>query len=594
MSVFKGIYESLEQSVFNTFSRKILGCILPVWFFVLILSIGIFLTTSDSKSALLAATMDEKLKAATLSHISFLQTLAVIMPILASVVAFVAYYTALLSIKGSLKAISEALKSGDFSHDIPLISYDEIRTVSEYFNEFTRKLRSILGESKQLGLSIAVDSTRTAKLTKDSFESSKRQGELADIIFRTSGDITQAVNDVSQTTQHISLTTAEHLETARSAREELLGITASIRTTTDRLATFTSTVTDLNKKSERIKDIVRLIEDISDQTNLLALNAAIEAARAGEAGRGFSVVADEVRKLAERVKDATEEISQNINEMLKQVRQTSQEIGGINENMKQAEGTIDRTSQHFDTLVHDFEQNSMQLSGTASAIEELSMTNVEIHRQVQDIHGLSADVAKRLNESQSFSGSMNRATEKLLEVVTHFKTGDSELEAVIAKVQKWRDIMQNKIQEIANRGVNVFDQNYKPVPNTNPQKHMTEYANLFYQEFAQIVDDAKADLNSIYAVPLDTNGYLTIHHRGAREPMTGDPKVDLVNSRHQRLFFNVETEKRRSRNTQPFLFQTYMRDTGEILNDLSMPIYINGRHWGAIVTGFTPERFLQK
>lgn len=76
--------------------------------------------------------------------------------------------------------------------------------------------------------------------------------------------------------------------------------------------------------------------------------------------------------------------------------------------------------------------------------------------------------------------------------------------------------------------------------------------------------------------------------------MTGDPKVDLLNSRHQRIFFNVETEKRRSRNTQPFLFQTYMRDTGEILNDLSMPIYINGRHWGAIVTGFTPERFLQK
>jgi len=280
--------------------------------------------------------------------------------------------------------------------------------------------------------------------------------------------------------------------------------------------------------------------------------------------------------------------------MLKQVRQTSQEIGGINENMKQAEGTIDRTSQHFDTLVRDFEQNSMQLSGTASAIEELSMTNVEIHRQVQDIHSLSADVAKRLNESQTFSSSMNRATEKLLEVVTHFKTGDSELEAVIAKVQKWRDVMQKKIQELADRGVNVFDQNYKPVPNTNPQKYLTEYANLFYQEFAQLVDDAKADLNSIYAVPLDTNGYLTIHHRGAREPMTGDPKVDLLNSRHQRIFFNVETEKRRSRNTQPFLFQTYMRDTGEILNDLSMPIYINGRHWGAIVTGFPPERFLQK
>ncbi|KAF0179926.1 MAG: methyl-accepting chemotaxis protein [Nitrospirae bacterium] len=583
----------LEKALFNTFTKKILGCIAPIWLLLLILSGFIWLHGGSLRDVISASSLDIAAKESALGAMSLLQTLSIVLPVLASAFGLMAYYMVRFSVRDSLQKISDTLKSGDFSQDIHLHTHDEIGQLANSFNEFAGSIRRILAESKQLGLSIAVDSTRTAKLTTVSSESARRQGELADIIFRTSGDITQAVNDVSQTTQHISLTTAEHLETARGAREELGGITASIRTTTDRLAAFTETVSDLNKKSERIKDIVRLIEDISDQTNLLALNAAIEAARAGDAGRGFSVVADEVRKLAERVKNATEEISQNINEMLKQVRQTSQEIGGINDNMKQAEGTIDRTSQHFDTLVHDFEQNSMQLSGTASAIEELSMTNAEIHRQVQDIHGLSGEVAGRLDESKGFSQNMNRATEKLLEVVSHFKTGNNELEATVDKVGKWRDIMQNKILEIANRGVNVFDQNYKPVPNTNPQKYLTEYANIFYHEFAQLVDEARADLNSIYAVPLDTNGYLTIHHKGARDAMTGDPKVDLLNSRHQRIFFNVETEKRRSKNTQPFLFQTYMRDTGEILNDLSMPIHVNGRHWGAIVTGYKPERFLQ-
>jgi methyl-accepting chemotaxis protein len=75
--------------------------------------------------------------------------------------------------------------------------------------------------------------------------------------------------------------------------------------------------------------------------------------------------------------------------------------------------------------------------------------------------------------------------------------------------------------------------------------------------------------------------------------MTGDPKVDIPNSRHQKIYFTVETEKRRSRNIEPFLFQTYMRDTGEILNDLSLPIKVQGRHWGALVCGFKPERFSQ-
>ena len=75
--------------------------------------------------------------------------------------------------------------------------------------------------------------------------------------------------------------------------------------------------------------------------------------------------------------------------------------------------------------------------------------------------------------------------------------------------------------------------------------------------------------------------------------MTGDPKMDVLKSRHQRIYFTVETEKRRARNTEAFLFQTYMRDTGEILNDLSMPIRIGSRHWGAMVNGFNPERFIQ-
>ena len=153
--------------------------------------------------------------------------------------------------------------------------------------------------------------------------------------------------------------------------------------------------------------------------------------------------------------------------------------------------------------------------------------------------------------------------------------------------------MQAKILELAGRGINVFDREYRPVPHTDPQKHLTSYSEAFGRELQAIFDAARSDLGSTYAVALDVNGYLAIHHSGVSEPMTGDPKVDLLKSRHQRIFFNVETEKRRARNTETFLLQTYMRDTGEILNDLSMPITIQGRHWGAIVTGFVPDRFLQ-
>jgi methyl-accepting chemotaxis protein len=188
---------------------------------------------------------------------------------------------------------------------------------------------------------------------------------------------------------------------------------------------------------------------------------------------------------------------------------------------------------------------------------------------------------------------MNRATETLLEQVSRFRTGTGELESVVEATFHWRDVLQARIQELADRGVNVFDREYRPVPHTDPQKYLTSYADIFPRELQAIIDEARKDLGSTYAVPLDINGYLAIHHTGANESMTGDARIDLVRSRHQRIFANNDTEKRRSRNTETFLLQTYMRDTGEILNDLSMPIHINGKHWGAIVTGHNPDRFMQ-
>ncbi|MDP3638881.1 MAG: methyl-accepting chemotaxis protein, partial [Azonexus sp.] len=69
---------------------------------------------------------------------------------------------------------------------------------------------------------------------------------------------------------------------------------------------------------------------------------------------------------------------------------------------------------------------------------------------------------------------------------------------------------------------------------------------------------------------------------------TGDPAVDLVKCRHKRIF-NDPVGLKLAKNQKSSLFQTYVRDTGEILNDLSMPIVIGGRHWGAVRIGFKAD-----
>jgi methyl-accepting chemotaxis protein len=153
--------------------------------------------------------------------------------------------------------------------------------------------------------------------------------------------------------------------------------------------------------------------------------------------------------------------------------------------------------------------------------------------------------------------------------------------------------MQAKIQDMADRGIDVFDRDYQPVPRTQPQKYLTTYVEPFRKELQPVFDEARRRLGSSYAAVVDYNGYMGTHHSDAAQPMTGDPEVDLPRSRQHRIYFTLTTEQRRARNLEPFLLQTYMRDTGEILNDLSMPIRVDGRHWGAMVAGFKPERLLK-
>jgi methyl-accepting chemotaxis protein len=83
------------------------------------------------------------------------------------------------------------------------------------------------------------------------------------------------------------------------------------------------------------------------------------------------------------------------------------------------------------------------------------------------------------------------------------------------------------------------------------------------------------------------------HHSNVSKPLTGDLEQDIANSRHKRIYMASTFDERRAQNTQPFLLQTNARDTGEVLSDLSLPIYVNGKHWGAYITGFDPKILLE-
>ena len=106
------------------------------------------------------------------------------------------------------------------------------------------------------------------------------------------------------------------------------------------------------------------------------------------------------------------------------------------------------------------------------------------------------------------------------------------------------------------------------------------------------IDQWKSDLpGSFYRLVAAQDGYIAVHHGEVSHEPTGDPDKDLMYSRQCRFYNTNETERRRG-TSQPFLLQTYIRDTGEVLFDLSVPIVYKDKQWGSVLNGLPLELLL--
>jgi methyl-accepting chemotaxis protein len=91
--------------------------------------------------------------------------------------------------------------------------------------------------------------------------------------------------------------------------------------------------------------------------------------------------------------------------------------------------------------------------------------------------------------------------------------------------------------------------------------------------------------NLLYNVPMHTSGYIPTHN--ARAPLTGDYQKDLFANRSKRIF--TDQGVRGANHQKPVLLQTYRREDGAVMHDLSIPIFVKGRHWGGYRVGYKPE-----
>lgn len=455
-------------------------------------------------------------------------------------------------------------------------------------------VRDLLDDLRLGVLRVAFEGARTRQIILLARQNAELQEGMADDIFKSSHESSEALEDIARRTEGISESNRTAVEIARETGSRLDEASDGLNRAHDRVVQFRENVEKLSEASSNIARISGMVKDFSKQTNLLALNAAIEAARAGEAGASFTVVAEQVRDLAGKVSEANAEIGSTLEQMDGLVHGAAQGAEEISSQTGAAQDVLSEATAQFRQLVNDSEANYAELEQIGTAMEELTNTNREIYRRTGEIKNLGELVSKEANDSDTFSRTLRETAERALAELCRVRTGAGPLEELLERRRKTRDRLQGMLQALYDRGVDVFDQQYERVGNTEPPKYRTRYLEAMRQAMQDAIDETVQDFEGAgYSTLVDVNGYLPVHHRWVSHEPTGDPDTDIAKSRHMRLFNAEGMEINRARNTRPFLLQMNLRDTGEVLGDLAMPVYVSGRHWGNVIFGFPVEKLLQ-
>lgn len=318
----------------------------------------------------------------------------IIAVILASVIVAAAITRSVTHPLNEALSIAERVATGDLSSDILVTRKDETGLLLQALRNMNDSLRHIVSQVWDGAESI---SSAAAQIAAGNQDLSARTEEQASSLEQTASSMEQLTATIKNTADNTTGATqlaAQGSQTVRQSGELMNEVANEMR--------------GIWESSQRMAEIIGVIDSITFQTNILSLNAAVEAARAGEQGRGFAVVASEVRALAQRSATAAKEIKELIDGSVEKVRQ------GMD--------LVEKTAVSMQTLVTNVEGVNGIVTEIAQASREQSDGVNQINLAVGQIDTTTQQNAALVEESAAAALSLQEQAQALTGTVSIFIT----------------------------------------------------------------------------------------------------------------------------------------------------------------------------
>jgi len=292
-----------------------------------------------------------------------------------------------------VRRVIAALADADLTQNMRGEFHGAFAELQKNVNQTMVTLRSTMQNVRTAASTI---NDNSAELSSAANDLSKRTEQQAAALEETAA----ALDEITSTVRTASERANEAHEMVRATKESAGRSGAIVRSAVDAMGR-------IEDSSNRINQIISVIDEIAFQTNLLALNAGVEAARAGEAGRGFAVVAQEVRELAQRSANAAKEIKTLIHSSASQVENGVALVRSTGEALLEIETLVNNVSGHVNTI--------------ATAAREQATALQEINTSVNHMDQMTQQNAAMVEETTAASGTLAEESRQLRAMLAKFK-----------------------------------------------------------------------------------------------------------------------------------------------------------------------------